>query len=59
MNIWKMKHIAETINPKLTKLLLNLSTVEIKIFQRIHHLAVPFTTSTHIISEEKEDSEWI
>lgn len=48
--------VQETNNAKLTKLLLNLRTVEIKIFQRIHHPIVPFTASTHIISETNKYS---
>lgn len=49
-NAWNMNIKQRVVQFKLTKLLLNLWTVKIKIFQRIHHTVVPFIASTHIIS---------
>lgn len=34
---------------KLTKLLLHLRTAKIEIVKRIHHSAVPFTATSHVI----------
>lgn len=38
----------------LTKLLFDLWTIEIKIFQCIHHTVIPFTTTPHIGSDKKK-----
>lgn len=45
--------MCENIKGVPTKLLLDLRAVKIKVFQRVHHSAIPFTVAAHIVSATK------